>query len=548
MRKTPFLLLLSALLTACPSAPIVIEPPPSTGSPRAFVPRAVGAADTTLTLKGQNFDVKAASVDGVPATILEQSTTTLKLKLAKPLGVGDFKLELTNANGKSFSSQNGINAIAATSSSDEIDPDRLVLTLKKSLSSDLAAKLRTVGFVLEQQDPAQIAGGTGLCSQVVLTLKDSLASSRTVEDALNALSELLGPELNQGEFEPNPFVIERGPDASSSATLEQAALSPRAVTVSPDYSKLNLRVAVLDTGVSRHAAFSYSDGTRLLQNVVDFAGGRNFTLEGSGASDVSDLRTGYAVTSQASNVGHGTGVAAAIAAPPTPTGVGIPGVAPKVSILPIKVCDSKGACNTPSLVAGICYAASLANVTTKPVQVLNFSIGGKTPNRLLYLALRDAAERGISVVVSAGNKAESGNPTMFPAAYASDYSPSYSAIPGLIAVGSVYDNDGPFVPSTFSSYGPWVTVSTEGQNRYLPTSSDLDAKNTYGYFTGTSFAAPQVAGMVVKIKAQKPTWTSSEIKSFLVKTATAVPNCLSNRCGAGWVNFDYLPNVAPASK
>jgi|GEM_PF-1929036 len=548
MSKMPFVLLLSALLTACPSAPIVIEPPPSTESPRAFVPRAIGAADTTITLKGQNFDVKSASIDGVPATVLEQSATTLKLKLLKALGVGDFRLELTNTNGKSFSSQNGINAVAATSSSDEIDPDRLVLTLKKPLSSDLTAKLRTAGFVLEQPDPPQIAGGTGLCSQVIVTLK--LASSRSVEDALNALAELLGPELNQGEFEPNPFVIERGPDASSSATLEQAALSPRALVVTPDYSKLNLRVAVLDTGVSKHAAFSYSDGTRLLQNVVDFAGGRNFTLEGIG-SDVRDLRTGYATDPYISNVGHGTGVAAAIAAPGSApgstTGIVYPGIAPKVSILPIKVCDSKGACNTPSLVAGICYAASLANVSTKPVKVLNFSIGGKTPNRLLYLALKDAAERGISVVVSAGNKALSNNPVIFPAAYASDYSPSYPAIPGLIAVGSVYSNDGPFVPSTFSSYGPWVTVSAEGEFQYLPNSSDLDAKNTYGSFTGTSFAAPQVAGMVVKIKAQRPVWTPAEIKDFLVQTAVTVPNCLNNRCGAGRVNFSNLP-VVPTSK
>ena len=547
MQKTPFLLLLSALLTACPSAPIVIEPPPSTESPRAYVPRAIGAGDTTIALKGQNFDVKLASVDGVPATILEQSATTLKLKLVKALGVGDFKLELTNKSGKSFSSQNGINAIAATSSSDEIDSGRLVLALKTPLTPKLEELLRTAGFILEQQDLPQIAGGTGLCSQVVVTLK--LASSRTVEDALNALAELLGPELNQGEFEPNPFVIERGPNASSSATLEQTVLGPRAVVITPDYSKLNLRVAVLDTGVSKHAAFSYSDGTRVLQNVVDFTAGRNFTLEGSGISDVRDLRTGYATNSGISDKGHGTGVSAAIAAPGSATGsttgIAYPGIAPKVSILPIKVCDSKGACNTPSLVAGICYAASLANATTKPVQVLNFSIGGKTPNRLLYLALRDAAERGISVVVSAGNKADSGNPTIFPAAYASDYSPSYPAIPGLITVGSVYSNDGPFIPSAFSSYGPWVTVSAEGQFQYLPNSSDLDAKNTYGSFTGTSFAAPQVAGMVVKIKAQKPTWTPTEVKDFLVKTANLVPNCPNNRCGAGRVNFGNLPNAIP---
>jgi len=547
MRKTSVLLVLSALLTACPSS-IITDPPLPAQAPRAFVPRAIGATDTTVTLKGQNFDVKSASVDGATATILEQSTTTLKLKLDKPLGVGDFKLELTNKSGKSFSSDNGINAIAATSSSDEVDPERLLLTLKSPVTPRLEGLLGAAGFMLERQDPPQIAGGTGLCSQVVVTLKDSLASSRSVEDALNALAELLGPELNQGEFEPNPYVVERGPSASSSTTFEQTVLSPRAVVVAPDYSKLNLRVAVLDTGVSKHSAFTYLEG-RLTQNVIDFAAGKNFTLEG-GLTDVNDLRTGYAVTSQASNIGHGTGVAAAITAPTTATGVGIPGIAPKVSILPIKVCDKSGACNTPSLVAGICYAASLANATTKPVQVLNFSIGGKTPNRLLYLALRDAAERGISVVVSAGNKLDlkTGNPTMFPAAYASNYSPSYPALPGLIVVGSVYNNDGPFVPSSFSSYGPWVTVSAEGEFRYLPNSSDLDAKNTYGYFTGTSFAAPQVAGMVVKIKFQKPTWTPSEIKDFLVKTATVVPNCLNNRCGAGRVDFNNLPNVVTASK
>jgi len=548
MPKTPVLLLLSALLTACPAtAPIVVVKE----APRAFVPRAIGANDTTVTLKGQNFDVKSAAIAGIPVSILEQSATTLKLKLDKPLGVGDFKLELTNADGKSFSTDNGINAVASTSSSDEIDQDRVVLTLKKSLSPDTQAKLEAAGFVIETTYPPATTDGVGLCSQVVLTLRDTLASSRSVEDALNALAELLGPELNQGEFEPNPFVVERGPSAYKESKAQATAIKPRAITIIPDYSKLNLRVAVLDTGVSKHSAFSYSDGTRILQNVVDFAGGHNFTLEGSGVSDVRDLRTGYATDPYISNIGHGTGVAAAIAAPgsTTPTtGITYAGIAPKVSILPVKVCDKDGACNTPSLVAGICYAASLANVATKPVKVLNFSIGGKTPNRLLYLALKDAAERGISVVVSAGNKALSNNPVIFPAAYASDYSPSYPALPGLIVVGSVYSYDGPFAPSSFSSYGPWVTVSAEGESRYLPTSSDLDAKNSYGSFTGTSFAAPQVAGMVVKIKAQKPTWTPGEIKDFLVQTADAVPNCLSNRCGAGRVNFEKLPNIVPPSK
>jgi len=218
MPKTPVLLLLSALLTACPAtAPIVVVKE----APRAFVPRAIGANDTTVTLKGQNFDVKSAAIAGIPVSILEQSATTLKLKLDKPLGVGDFKLELTNADGKSFSTDNGINAVASTSSSDEIDQDRVVLTLKKSLSPDTQAKLEAAGFVIETTYPPATTDGVGLCSQVVLTLRDTLASSRSVEDALNALAELLGPELNQGEFEPNPYVVERGPSASSSTTFEQ---------------------------------------------------------------------------------------------------------------------------------------------------------------------------------------------------------------------------------------------------------------------------------------------------------------------------------------
>ena len=538
MRKTPLLLLLSAFLTACPSAPF----PVLKEAPRAYVPRAIGPAETTVLLKGLNFDVKSAAVDGKSTIIREQTPNTLKLKLEKPLGVGDFRLELTNANGKTFSSDNGINAVASSPSSGEIDQERLVLTLKSPLTPILEGKLRGAGFLLERQDLPQIAGGTGLCSQVIATLKDLLAANRTVEEALNALAELLGPELNQGEFEPNPYLIEKGPDASSTSS-EVSRSTPRAVVVIPDYSKLNLRVAVLDTGVSKHPAFNYLEG-RTPQNVVDFAAGRNFTLEGV-LNDVSDLRGGYAVQVETSNVGHGTGVAAAIAAPASSgsTQFMFSGIAPKVSVLPVKVCDRNGNCNTPSLVAGICYAAGLSNAAVKPVKVLNFSIGGLTPNRLLYLALKDAAERGISIVASAGNKALSRNPTMFPAAYASNYSSSYPAIPGLIVVGSVRSNDGPYFPSGFSSYGPWVSVSAEGEFVYLPTSSDLDPQNSYGYFTGTSFAAPQVAGMVVKIMQQRPTWSPAEIKKFLVDTAIPVPNCPNNRCGAGRVNFAYLPNT-----
>lgn len=93
-------------------------------------------------------------------------------------------------------------------------------------------------------------------------------------------------------------------------------------------------------------------------------------------------------------------------------------------------------------------------------------------------AISDAKKSGIVTVVSAGNQARDASATI-PA-----------ACPDAIAVGST-GKDGKKTP--FSNYGPTVAVYAPGVDIYTTAKG-----GGYGSFSGTSFSAPLVSGLVAK--------------------------------------------------
>jgi len=164
--------------------------------------------------------------------------------------------------------------------------------------------------------------------------------------------------------------------------------------------------------------------------------------------------------------GHGCSVSGVIAANMN-DGIGIAGVAPNAQIMPLRVLNASGVGAYSDVAAAIVYAADHS------AQVINLSLGGSNPSSSLEDAVNYAISKGVIVVAAAGNNGTEG--ALFPAAY-----------PDVIAVGSVDSN---MQHSSFSNYGSQIDIWAPGSN-ILTTKRD----GSYGLVSGTSFAAPYVAG------------------------------------------------------
>jgi len=171
-------------------------------------------------------------------------------------------------------------------------------------------------------------------------------------------------------------------------------------------------------------------------------------------------------TTAQDDFGHGCSVAGIIAADGS-NGQGIAGVAPNARIMPLRVLNAQGIGQYSNVAAAIVYAAD------NGAQIINLSLGGAYASTILEDAITYAVDHGVTVIAAAGNNS---GPVMYPAAYAP-----------VIAVGSVDQN---LERSSFSSYGPQLDTLAPGRD-VLTTTRD----GGYSVMTGTSFAAPQVAGI-----------------------------------------------------
>lgn len=211
--------------------------------------------------------------------------------------------------------------------------------------------------------------------------------------------------------------------------------------------------------------------------------------------------------------GHGTHVAGIIGA--AANGTGTTGVAPGVSLLPVKVLDASGSGSYTAVAQGITYAAS------KGARVISMSLGGSSPSTTLLTPLQTAAATSV-IVAAAGNSGNALAPG-YPAAYATQ-----SGIEGsMIIVGSVNASN---VISTFSQTpgnGGCVTSglkTTCFKDVFLvaPGERILSTylNNGYATMSGTSMATPYVSGVVARVMAASPFLTNKQVVEILFQSAT----------------------------
>jgi len=193
--------------------------------------------------------------------------------------------------------------------------------------------------------------------------------------------------------------------------------------------------------------------------------------------------------------GHGTHVAGTIGGTEY-------GVAKGVQIVGVRVLNCAGSGTTAQVVGGIDWVTANA---IKPA-VANMSLGGG-PDPALDNATTNSIASGITYAVAAGN----GN--IFGVGQpACNYSPA--RVPTAVTVGATDITD---LRASFSNYGTCVDIFAPGVNI---TSAWNGSDNDTETISGTSMAAPHVAGAAAMGLAFRPNFTPQQIRDGLVNRAT----------------------------
>jgi Subtilase family len=192
---------------------------------------------------------------------------------------------------------------------------------------------------------------------------------------------------------------------------------------------------------------------------------------------------------------HGTAVASVVAAPAN--GVGVVGVYPQ-AVLRSWDASPNGVLRSSQVIAGISAAAS------QGPGVITLSVGGFSRSRLEQQAILDAVARGSIVVAAVGNERQAGSPIAYPA-----------NLPHVLTVASTDAFD---EVSVFSSEATGIDLAAPGEDIPLaiPTSYEISG---YSSETGTSFAAPIVAGAVAWIWTARPQLDNTQVLELMRRSA-----------------------------
>ncbi|WP_406267518.1 S8 family serine peptidase [Streptomyces sp. NBC_00191] len=293
----------------------------------------------------------------------------------------------------------------------------------------------------------------------------------------------------QVSVQPDKWVRAAAQSVPTGVNRAEADLSPTAAIDGKD-TRVNADVAVIDTGVN----LNHPD-----LNVYR-AGGKNCTIPFLPPEDYH---------------GHGTHVAGIIGA--LDNGTGVVGMAPGVRIWPVQVLNAAGWGSTSDVICGIDYVTQHAD----QIDVANMSLGGegtddgncgRTNGDAEHRAICDSVAKGVTYTVAAANAHADAKNTV-PAAYDEVITVSaladFDGKPGGLGQPScMNDQDDTF--ADFSNYGADVDLIAPG----------VCIRSTYrfgGYSTlsGTSMAAPHVAGGAALYRATHPTASPLSVKTAL---------------------------------
>ncbi len=261
-------------------------------------------------------------------------------------------------------------------------------------------------------------------------------------------------------------------------------------------------IAILDSGLNDQGANAHPE---FVGKVIDR---EDFTGSPVGTDDV---------------LGHGTHVAG-IAAAPANNGQGVAGISFSSNLLIGKVLDDDGSGSISQLFDGIYWAADHG------ADVINMSLGAQescdpswweditdTGRNELRDAINYAINRNVVLVASAGNNGNSN--LTWPA-----------SCPNVLSVANTTQSD---AKSSSSTFGTWVDVAAPGSSIWSTAvpgavKCQSDMIGAFANCSGTSMAAPHVAGLAALVQASCNLTSPSSVVSRITSTADAIAGTGSN--------------------
>ena len=212
-------------------------------------------------------------------------------------------------------------------------------------------------------------------------------------------------------------------------------------------------------------------------------------------------------------------------------GTPINGVAPMVTIIPVKVLNQNGSGWSSVIARGIVYVAKLKLHQLKDYPVIiNMSLGGSALDAVEQEAIDYAIESGVIIVASAGNEGEAG--MGYPGAYEPVISVAASGWVGEWTSSSWWTGNvveptraSDFYITDFSSRektGQDLDVAAPGSWIVGPYQNN-SGQTSFFYLGGTSMASPHVAGIVALMAQKLPTLTALQAESILEESAIPFP-------------------------
>ena len=335
--------------------------------------------------------------------------------------------------------------------------------------------------------------------------------------------------LRQMAQHPSVFRIHYDRPAAKFNYRTSMTVGTRVVRQTLGLTGAGIGVAVIDSGIAtwhddltNTSSTLYPYGNQRVAKFVDFVNGRTQPYDDNG---------------------HGTHVAGIIAGNGYDSGGQKAGAAPEASLIALKVLDANGNGTVSNIIAALDWV--LANHTKYNIRVVNMSVGSSIHESAwtdpLTLAAKKVVDAGVVVVAAAGNFGRNAaGQTQYGGISAPGNAPWVLTVGGSSTLGTTSRGDD--VMGGFSSRGPsyidWnakpdvvapgtgsVSLAAAGSHFYQTKAASLlagtiaTASLPYLSLTGTSMAAPVVAGTVALMLQANPSLTPNAVKSILQYTA-----------------------------
>ena len=224
--------------------------------------------------------------------------------------------------------------------------------------------------------------------------------------------------------------------------------------------------------------------------------------------------------------GHGTHVAGTVGAAGD-NGVGIAGVNWSARLMALKFIGADGSGTTADAIDALTYAADNGAAVT------NNSYGGPDFSQAFADAVALAGARGSLVVAAAGNNGSSNDVTpQYPASFDS---------PNVVSVAATNNRD---QRAWFSNYGASSgDLAAPGDSIYSTWPG-----GGYQYLSGTSMAAPHVAGAAALAEARFPDATPGGIRALLLRTVDPIPALAGKTASGGRLNVNTAVRCSGAGQ